>query len=98
MRSFLQLGKNAGKDSVGIAVDVATDLMSKKGITVKFTIQDLRDNINKYNCGARAQCRKFNKLDGKLEWNGLTVPLKVPVVQLQIFPGDVGILLAKCKH
>jgi hypothetical protein len=30
VRAFLQLGKNAGKDSIGVAVDVATDLMEKK--------------------------------------------------------------------
>ena len=46
MRTFLQLGKNAGKDSIRVAVDVATDLMEKKGITMKFTADDLRDMVS----------------------------------------------------
>ena len=45
VRTFLQLGKNAGKDSIRVAVDVATDLM-EKGITMKFTADDLRDKVS----------------------------------------------------
>ena len=46
VRTFLQLGKNARKDSIRVAVDVATDLMKKKGITTKFTADDLRDMVS----------------------------------------------------
>ena len=46
VRTFLQLGKNAGKDSIRVAVNVATDLMKKKGITTKFTADDLRDMVS----------------------------------------------------
>lgn len=40
MRAFLQLGKNAGKPSISVAVDVATDLMTRNGITPKFTLDE----------------------------------------------------------
>ena len=33
VRAFLQLGRNGGKESLSVAVDVATNLMLKKGIT-----------------------------------------------------------------
>ena len=33
VRAFLQLGRNVGKESLSMAVDVATNLMLKKGIT-----------------------------------------------------------------
>lgn len=98
VRAFLQLGRNAGKPSISVAVDVATDLMVKKGITPKFTLDDLRDNITHYNCGARGQSRKFHQLDRNLEWLGSTVALKVPVIHLHAFPKDVQLTLAKSKY
>ena len=58
--AFLQCGRSAGKESISIAVDVATNLMAKKGITPKFTLDDLRDSITQHECGARAQSRRFN--------------------------------------
>ena len=86
VRAFLQFGKNAGKDSNSVAVDVATDLMMKKGITPKFTLDELRDNISEHKCGARGQSCKFHQLD--LDSNGATVQLKVPVIYLSVFPKD----------
>ena len=50
VHAFLQLGKNAGKDSICVAVDVATELMQKKGITPKFTSDELRDMISQTKC------------------------------------------------
>ena len=58
-RAFLQVGKHAGLDSISVAVDVATNMMSKRGVTAKFTIDELRDNITKYQCGCRGQSRKI---------------------------------------
>ena len=69
VRAFLQLGKNAGKDSISVAVDVATDLMEKKSITPKFTTDELRD-MSQSKCGARGQSRTFHKLDQNLQLSG----------------------------
>ena len=46
-----------------MAVDVAAQLMKNKGITPKFTLIELRDNITEHDCGHRGQSRKFNQLD-----------------------------------
>ena len=83
------------KDCIGVAVDVATQLMRIKGITPKFTLADLRDSISQYNCGLRGQSRKFHKLDQSLLWTGTTVQLKVPVIHLLAFPEDARIALAR---
>ena len=88
-RSFLQLGKCSGKDSISIAVDVASKLMISNGMTLKFTLDDLRDNITLNKCGSRGQSRKFHQLDEDLEWNGRTHALKVPVVYLKVFTDDI---------
>jgi len=85
VHAFLQLGKNAGKDSISVAVDVATDLMDKKGITPKFTIDELRDMVSQCNCSARGQSRTFHQLDRQLEWFGDTISIKVPVIHLPVF-------------
>ena len=79
-----------------MAVDVATNLMQKKGITAKFTLEELRDNITQYKCGCRGQSRKFNELD-KTGWNGKTKSLKVPVIHLSAFSPDIRTALIKCK-
>ena len=78
-----------------MAVDVAVDLMLKKGITPKFTISEFRDNIPP-NCGVRSQSRVFNKLDKDLTLAG-SVSIKVPVVHLSAFPPEIANRLAKCK-
>ena len=84
VRAFLQLGTSAGKASIGVAVDVATELMLKFNITPKFTLSELRDSISQNSCGCRGQSREFNKLKG-IEWSGQKVALKVPVVYLDTF-------------
>ena len=97
-RSFLQLGKCSGKDSISVAVDVASKLMISKGMTLKFTLDDLRDNISLNKCGSRGQSRKFHQLDEDFEWNGRTHALKVPVVYLEVFTDDIQENLKKgCK-
>ena len=63
--------------------------MNKKGLTLKFTLEELRDNITQYKCGVRGQCRRFYQLDKELMWNGKTTQLKVPVVHLKTFPDHV---------
>lgn len=98
VRAFLQLGKNAGKDSISVAVDVATELMEKKGITPKFTTDELRDMISQSKCGTRGQSRTFHKLDRTLQWSGETISIKVPVIHLQVFPEKVRLTLAKSKY
>ena len=45
VHAFTQLGKTSGRSSVSIAVDVTTNLMIIKGITPKFVLDELRDNI-----------------------------------------------------
>ena len=97
MRSFLQLGTNDRKESISLAVDVATNLMRRKSITPKFTIDELRDCITTFKCGSRVQSRRFHQLDCDFMWTGLTVSLKVPVIHLHVFPTDVRIPLARCK-
>ena len=72
-----------------MADDVSTSLIVKKAITHKFMLDELRDNITLYSCGSRGQSRRFHQLDRELEWNGSTLALKVPVVNLQLFPADV---------
>ncbi len=63
-----------------MAVDVAAQLMKNKGITPKFTLIELRDNITEHDCGHRGQSRKFNQLDRNLKFSGAKVSLKVPVI------------------
>ena len=81
VRAFLQLGKCSGAPSISVA---ATTLMIKKGITPKFTLDDLRDNITLYSCGSRGQSRRFHQLDRELKWHGSTLALKVPVINLKV--------------
>ena len=86
VHAFLQLlGKNTGKDSISVAVDVATDLMDKKGITPKFTIDEFRDMVFQRNCSARGQSRTFHQLDRQLQWSGDTISIKVPMIHLPVF-------------
>ena len=59
--------------------------MNQKGITPKFTLSDLRDNITQFNCGDRGQSHKLYKLDRDLEWNGEFARVKVPVVIFKYF-------------
>ena len=82
VRAFLQLGKNNGQDSISIAVDVASRLMNKQGLTLKFTLEELRDNITQYKCGVRGQSRRFHQLQENLSWTGKTTQLKVPVIHI----------------
>lgn len=97
VRAFLQLGKNSGKESIGVAVDVATDLMMKMSVTPKFTLEELRDNISQQKCGMRGQSRRFHKLDRNFQWTGVVVSAKVPVIHLKVFPQDVQHALIKSK-
>ena len=76
-------------------MEVASKLMTVKGVTLKFTQEHLRDNITENKCGAKAQSRKFYQLDEHLKWNGETHALKVPVVHLDVFPQDIQIELIK---
>ena len=87
--SFLQLGKSSGKDSISIAVNVASKMMITNGMTLKFTLEEICNNISQDNCGSRAQSRRFNHLDHDLEWNGRTHSLKVPVVHLEVFSQEI---------
>ena len=41
IRSFLQVEKLEGKNSISIAVEVVSKLMTAKGLTVKFTLEEL---------------------------------------------------------
>ena len=88
--TFLQLGKNAGKDSISVPVDVATELMEKKGITPKFTTDKLRDMVPQSKCSARGL-----HVDRNLQWSGDTISIKVPMIHLQMFPEEVHFTLAE---
>jgi len=90
------VGKQSGQDSISVAVDVATNLMQIKGITAKFTLDELRDNISTDKCGCRGQSRRFNILESN-QWNGKTKYLKVPVIHLSVFTPDIRTTLIKCK-
>ena len=79
-----------------MAVDVATNLMQKRGIKAKFTLEELRDNITQYKCGCSGQSRRFNELDNT-QWNGKTKSLKVPVIHLSAFSSKICTALIKCK-
>ena len=85
VHSFLQIGKCSGKDSISIAVDVASNLMTKKGLTI---LEELRDNISDMQCGLKAQTRRFHQLDDDLKWNLKFHSLKVPVVYLDAFSDE----------
>ena len=98
VRAFLQLGKNDGKNSIAIAVDVAIKLMRQNGLTPKFTVEELRDNITQQSCGVRGQGRKFNQLDSNLIWTGKTIQLKVPVIHLSVFCNEDHLALAKSNY
>ena len=76
---------------------MAVQLMANKGITSKFTIGDLRDNITQFQCGVRSQCRRFYQLDRDLNWTGKLVGLKVPVVYLSVFPDHIRLPLAQSE-
>ena len=95
IRSFLQVEKLEGKNSISIAVEVASKLMTAKGLTVKFTLEELRDNIAENKCGAKAQSHKVYQLDQYGKWNGETHALKVPVDHLDVFPKDIQTDLIK---
>lgn len=95
IRSFLQVEKLEGKNSISIAVEVVSKLMTAKGLTVKFTLEELRDNIAENKCGTKAQSRKFYQLDQYGKWNGETHALKVPVDHLDVFPKDIQTDLIK---
>ena len=59
------MGKNAGKDSISVPVDVATELMEKKEITPKFTTDKLRDMVSQSKCSeepVKVNCRQKHKL------------------------------------
>ena len=90
VRAFLQLGKNAGKDSISVAVDVATELMEKKGIIPKFTTDKMRDMVSQSKCGARGL-----HVDRNLQWSGDTISIKLPMIHLQVFPEEVQLTLAE---
>ena len=70
--------------------------MVRNGITPKFTLNEIRDNISLYKCGTRAQSRRFYKLDENMEWTGDIVALKSPVIHVSVFPEDVRWTLIKC--
>ena len=90
IQSFLQLGKTGGKDSISIAVEVASKLMTVNGFTLKLTQEELRDSIAENKCGStKPQSCKFHQLDAYGKWNGETHALKVPVVHLDVFPQDI---------
>ena len=72
--------------------------MNKKGLTLKFTLEELRDHITQYKCGVRGQSRRFYQLEQDLTWNGKTTQLKVPVIHLRIFPDHVQNDLIKRKY
>ena len=65
------------------------------GLTMKFTLEELRDNISNSDCGVRGQSRKFHQFDDDLNWNGRTHHLKVPVVYLEVFCDDIQTRLIK---
>jgi len=92
------LGKTHGQDSISVAVDVASKLMNKKGLTLKFTLEELHDNISQYKCGVRGQSHRFHQLEPDLAWNGKTTQLKVPVIHLRVFPDYVQDDLINSKY
>jgi len=96
-RAFLQVGTHGGQDSISVAVDVASNLMVKRGVVIKFTLEELRDNISKYQCGCRGQSRKFNSLNKDLKWKKEFKHLKVPVINLNVFSPDMQTVLIKSK-
>ena len=92
----MQLGTQAGEESIAVALNVAISLMQRKGITPKFSTSEFRDNIPPGR-GVKSQSRVFNKLDKDLTWTGAVISIKVPVVQLKVFAHDTATKLAKCK-
>ena len=76
-------------------MEIVSKLMVVNGLTVKFTQEELRDNISEKNCGTKAQSRKFNQLNEHWKWNGNTHALKVPIVHLDVFAKDIQIELIK---
>ena len=94
----MQLGKNDGKNSIAIAVDVATGLMKKYNLTPKFTLEELQDKVSHQKCGLRGQSRRFYQLNKDFAWTGKKVQLKVPVVQLAVFTEEDHLALAKSKR
>ena len=69
---------------ISVAVDVASNLMMKR-VVIKFTLEELRDNISKHQCGCRGQSWKFNSLNKNLKWKKEFKHLKVPVINLNAF-------------
>lgn len=76
-------------------MEVASKLMTVKGLTIKFTQEELRDSITEDKCGTKAQSHKFYQLDQYGKWNRETHALKVPVVHLDVFPKDIQADLIK---
>ena len=70
IQSFLQIGKTGGKDSISIAVEVASKLIIVQGLTLKFTQEELRGSSTENKCGTTAQSHKFYQLDQYRKWNG----------------------------
>ena len=54
--------------------------MKKHGITPKFTVHDLKDNISQMECGVRGQSRTFHKLADDFQWTGEITSHEVPVM------------------
>jgi len=74
-------------------------MMEAYSMTLKFTLQELQDNISRDSCGDRGQSRKFNFLvDENLKWTGQTYSLKAPVILLEAFSDAIQIDLVKGKH
>ena len=92
----MQLGKQSGRESISVAVEVATKLMSCKGITPIFSLNDFRDNIPT-DCGVRSQSRVFTRLNQDNIPNG-KISIKVPVVHSIVFPPKIFTRLAKSMY
>ena len=77
---------------------MASKLINKKGLTLKFTLEELRDNISQYKCGVRGQTLRFHQLEQDLSWTGKRTQLKVPVIHMRIFPDHIQDDLIKSKY
>ena len=87
----MQLGKQSGRESISVAVEVATKLMSCNGITPKFSLNDFRDNMKSHlDCGIRSQNhRVFTRLNQDNIPNG-KISIKVPVVHSTVLSARNG--------
>lgn len=73
------------------------NLMVKKGITLKFTLEEVRDKITANQCGFRGQSRRFHKLDDNDERTGTIRVNQSPGNIFACFPDKVSALLTKSK-